>query len=368
MGTLILQDGTVIKGESFGSIGGYEGEVVFNSASCGYQEILSDPAYAKQIVVMAYPEIGNCGINDFDFESDNPALIGIVCKNYSKQESHYKSRDTLSNYLKMKNIIALSDVDTRSLVKKLSECGSMNGFITSNDVGNEFIKEKLAELHGFRIKEEVLSEVSPKTRYVFNPQGKINVAFIDYGAKRSILTALAKRNCRVTVYPASVEAKEILQNDFDALMLSSGPGNPNNYTYQVAQLKQLMGKLPIFGISLGCELLALASGASVKKMPHGHRGGSYPVINTENNKVMMTSQNHGYVIDSADVTKFMRVTYKNLNDDTIEGFEISSLSVFALQFNPEGSQGSNDAQFIFDEWINIAQRDIDRINEVKNER
>lgn len=368
MGTLILQDGTVYRGNSFGALGGYEGEVVFNAASCGYQEIISDPAYAKQIIVMSYPEIGNCGINDFDFESDNPALVGLVVKNCAKQESHYKSRESLANYLKTKNIIALEDVDTRSIVKKLTQIGTMNGFITSNDVDSEFIKEKVQEIQTFEIREDAVLQVSSKNRYVFNPQGKINLAFIDYGAKKSVLTELAKRNCKITIYPCRVEAKEILENDYDALFLSGGPANPNTLTYQIMQIKQLMGKIPIFGIGLGAQLLALASGACVCKFKSGHRGTSCPVINLENNKVMMTSQNHGWVIDEENITKFMRITHRNLNDNTIEGFEIASLSVYAVQFNPEGAPGSHDAVIIFDEWINIAQKDIDRINEVKNER
>ncbi|MBQ8634908.1 glutamine-hydrolyzing carbamoyl-phosphate synthase small subunit [bacterium] len=368
MGTLILQDGSVFRGNSFGALGGYEGEVVFNSSSTGYQEIISDPAYAKQIIVMSYPEIGNYGINDFDFESDNPALVGLIVKNYSQQESHYKSRDSLANYLKMKNIIALENVDTRSIVKKLTQVGTMTGFITSNDVDSEYIKDKICEIQKFSIKEDAVLDVSPKNRYIFNPQGKINVAFIDYGAKKSTLTALAKRNCKVTVYPATVDAREILENDYDALFLSSGPADPNTLTYQITQIKLMMGKLPIFGIALGCELLAIASGAIVSKMKSGHRGSSCPVLNLENNKVFMTAQNHGWVIDSEKITKFMRITHKNLNDDTIEGFEITSLSVYAVQFNPEGAPGSKDGEIIFDEWVNIAQKDINRINEVKNER
>ena len=368
MGTLILQDGTVIRGTSFGSIGGYEGEVVFNTSAAGYQEIISDPAYAKQIVVMSYPEIGNCGINDFDFESDHCMLTGLIVKNYSKQESHYKSRETLADFLKKRNVIALEDIDTRSLIKKLTQVGTMTGFITSNDVDNDFIRDKVAQIQNYRTRDDIVLDVSTKNRYIFNPQGKINIALIDYGVQKYILTALAKRNCKLIVYPALINAKEILDNNYDAVFLSSGPGNPNDFTYQIAQIKQLMGKIPIFGVGLGCELLAIASGAIIEKMKYGHRGSSHPVINLENNKVMMTAQNHGYCIDSGNIVNIMRPTYKNLNDDTIEGFEISSLSVYAVQFNPMGAPGSTDAGYIFDEWINIAQKDIDRINGVKNER
>jgi len=368
MGMLILQDGTVFEGKSFGAIGGYEGEVVFVTSSSGYQEIITDPACAKQILVMAYPEIGNCGINDFDFESEEPTLVGLVVKNNCNQESHYKSRESLSDYLKKKNIIALEDIDTRTLIKRISKFGTMNGFITSNIVDENFIREKVIQLQTFKITQDTILDVSCKNRYVYNPQGKINIALIDYGVKKGVLAQLAKRDCKITVYPSTIEAKEILANDYDAVFLSSGPSNPQECAFQVAQVKQLMGRLPIFGISLGFQLLALASGAKTYKLKSGHRGASYPVINLENNKVFMTSQNHGYSVDLEGLPKIIRPTYKNLNDDTLEGFEISSLSVYALQFYPEARPGSKDAQVILDEWVNIIQKDINRINEVKNAR
>ena len=368
MGTLILQDGTVLQGNSFGAIGGYEGEVVFTTSTCGYQEIITDSAYAKQILVMAYPEIGNCGINDFDFEAEDSSLVGLVVKNNCEVESHYKSRESLSSYLKRKNIIALEDIDTRTLIKKLRAYGTMAGFITSNIVDSDFIREKITQLQSFKISEEIIYDVSCKNRYVFNPQGKINVALIDYGLKKSVLTSLAKRDCKITVFPCTIEAKEILENDFDALFLSSGPGNPQEFSFQLAQVKQLMGRIPIFGISLGFQLLALSAGAKVYKLKSGHRGGSYPVLNLENNKVIMTSQNHSWTIDMDNLPKIIRPTYKNLNDNTLEGFEISSLSVYAVQFYPEAKAGSQDGEIVFDEWVNIIQKDINRINEVKNAR
>ena len=369
MGTLILEDGTVIKGNSFGSLGGWEGEIVFNTSMTGYQEILTDPSYAKQIVVMTYPEIGNYGINESDFEAENPALVGLIVKNYSHRESHYKAKETLAEYLKKKNIVALEGIDTRSLVKKIRQTGCMSAFITSNDVDNLFISEKINQLKEFKISENIILDVSPKARYVINPNGKINVAFIDYGAKQGIIKSLAKRGCRVTVYPAKVEAKEILENNFDAIFLSNGPGDPADCVFQIVQIKELMGKLPIFGICLGYQLLAIAAGAKTYKLKYGHRGGNHPVINLENNKVFITSQNHGYAVDLNNMPKFMRPTYKNLNDDTLEGFEVSSLNIYAVQFHPEAKPGPLDSSIIFDEWINITKKHInDKINEVKNEK
>ncbi len=369
MGTLILQDGTVLKGESFGALGGLDGEIVFNTSMTGYQEILTDPSYAKQIVVMTYPEIGNYGINDLDFESDNPALVGLVVKNYSKQESHFRSKEPLNEYLKSKNIIALEGIDTRSLVQKIRETGCMSAFITGNDVDNTFIERKINELQAYKINSDVILNVTTKAKYIYNSQGTINVAFIDYGAKNGIMRSLAKRGCRLMVYSAKTPAKEILKNNHDAIFLSNGPGDPADCTFQINQIKELTGKLPIFGICLGYQLLALSAGAKTYKLKYGHRGGNHPVINLENNKVMMTSQNHGYAVDIESLPKIVRPTYKNLNDNTLEGFEISSLNIYAVQFHPEANPGPEDASVIFDEWVNIMKTSINnRINEVENER
>ena len=368
MGTLILQDGSVLKGESIGAIGGWEGEIVFNTSTVGYQEILTNPSCAKQIVVMTYPEIGNTGINDYDFESDNVHLVGMIAKSFCKEESHYQSRHNIAQFLKDKNVIALEGIDTRSLVKKIRECGTMSAFITSNDLEEEFIKEKLREIQTFKMPKSLINEVSAKGRYIYNSNGKYKIACFDFGIQKSILKSLAKRDCKITVYPANTTAQEILDNDFDAVFLSNGPGNPADYKEQIDEIKKLMGKIPVFGVCLGCQLLAIAAGARTYKLKYGHRGANYPIVNLENNKIISTSQNHGFAISSEELPKFIRPTYKNLNDDTIEGFEIISMSVYATQFHPEASSQDNDASRIYDEWVNIIKKDVNRINEVTNEK
>lgn len=368
MGTLILQDGSVIKGKSYGAIGGYMGEIVFNTSITGYQEIITDPSYARQIVIMTYPEIGNYGINESDFESANPALVGFISKNCCNQESHYQARYSISEYLIQKGIVALYDIDTRSLVKKIREYGTMNAFITSADVDDLFIKKKIEEIQNFKIDASILDTVTTSEKIVYNPNGKINLAFIDYGAKKNIVLSLIKRGCKVTVFPSHTDADEILKGKFDAVFLSNGPGDPAEYTYQIEQIKKLTGNLPIFGICLGYQLLALAAGAKTYKLKYGHRGGNHPVINLENNKVMMTSQNHGYAVDMISLESCMRPTYKNLNDNTLEGFEITSLGIYAVQFHPEAKPGPEEGESIFDEWINIIKRNLKLVNEVKNEK
>ncbi len=365
MATLLLQDNTLIKGESFGFKGDRIGEIVFNTSMTGYQEVISDPSYANQIVVMTYPEIGNYGLNEDDFEAFCPYLAGLIVKNCSKKESHYKAKTTLSEYLIDNKIPALQGIDTRSLVKKIRQTGAMAAFITNRDLEEDEIQQKLQELKNYRIEDNIIEKTSTKEKYIYNDSGSIDLGFIDYGTKRGILDSLAKRGAKITVYPCTTSAEEILENNHSALFLSNGPGDPSNYTYQVEQLKKMLGKLPIFGICLGYQLLALSSDAKTFKLKYGHRGGNHPVINLENNKVIITSQNHGYAVDIETLPKLIRPTYKNLNDNTLEGFEISSLSVYAVQFHPEANPGPNDARIIFDEWFNILKG---KINEVANER
>lgn len=356
MATLILEDSTVMHGRPFGAQGDVFGEIVFNTSMAGYQEIITDPSYANQIIVMTYPEIGNYGINNDDFESLNPALKAFVVKEYCKNESHYKSEKTLGEYLKEKNVVGIEGTDTRTLTKKIREAGTMNCFVTSRDLSEDEIKQKIEETKNYKPDPDVVFSVTTKEAYTKGEGNPIKLAFIDYGAKYGIVKSLVKRGCEVKVYPANVNAQSILEGDFDAVFLSNGPGDPKDCISEIETIKNLTGKLPIFGICLGYQLLAIVAGAKTYKLKYGHRGGNHPVINLETNKVMMSSQNHGYAVDIESLSELMTPTYKNLNDNTLEGFKIDSLKIHAVQFHPEAAPGPDDAAVIFDEWIELMKK------------
>jgi len=354
--TLLLEDGTIFKGKSFGAEGTSFGELVFNTSMTGYQEILTDPSYAGQAVVMTYPEIGNYGINADDFESKKPALKGFIVKNYCEKDSHYKSNQTICQYLKSHDIIGIYDADTRSLVRKIREKGSMNCVLTTEKITDEIINQ----LKNYKTDKNIVLSVSRKNIEKI-PNSGVKMAFIDFGAKRNIIENLAKKACDLTIFPADVSADTILQGNFDAVFLSNGPGDPQNATFAIKTVKELVGKLPIFGICLGYQILSIVLGAKTYKLKYGHRGGNHPVINLQTNKVMMTSQNHSYAVEESNLPKNMTVTYKNLNDGTLEGFSYSILNVEGVQFHPEAAPGPMDANEIFDNWI-------DKIQKVKEEK
>ena len=353
MATLILEDGTVMSAKSFGAAREVFGEIVFNTSMAGYQEIITDPSYANQIIVMTYPEIGNYGINNDDFEALNPALKGLIVKEYCKNESHYKSEKSLGDYLKERNVAGIEGADTRTLTKKIREAGTMNCFISPRDLTEYEIKEKIEQTKNYKSNPDVVYDVTTRMVYTRGEGNPIKLAFIDYGAKYGIVKSLVNRGCEVKVYPANVNAESILNGNFDAVFLSNGPGDPKDCVVEIETIKNLIGKLPIFGICLGYQLLAIVSGAKTYKLKYGHRGGNHPVINLKTNKVMMSSQNHGYAVEESSLSDIMEVTYKNLNDGTLEGFKIDSLKVHAVQFHPEAAPGPNDAAIIFDEWVEL---------------
>lgn len=345
--TLMLEDGTIYEGESFGAEGISFGELVFNTSMTGYQEILTDPSYAGQVITMTYPEIGNYGINDDDFESEHPAAKGFIVKNYCEKDSHYKSTKTLSYYLKTNNIVGITGIDTRALTRKIREKGCMNCVVTT-----EIITEKIKDaLSVYESNKDIVLSVTRKDIKKLTNSG-IKMAFIDYGAKENIIENLHQKGCDLTIFPANVTSEEILSKNFDAVFLSNGPGDPQDVTYTIKTIKELIGKLPIFGICLGHQILSLVLGAKTYKLKYGHRGGNHPVINIQTNKVMMTSQNHSYAVDELTLPNNAVVTYKNLNDGTIEGLSYPVLNIESVQFHPEAAPGPCDSNEIFDSWIN----------------
>lgn len=363
--TLLLEDGTIFKGESFGAEGTNFGELVFNTSMAGYQEILTDPSYAGQIITMTYPEIGNYGINGDDFESEKPAAMGFIVKNNCEKDSHYKSEQTLSKYLKKNKIIGISGIDTRALTRKIREFGCMNAVVTTGEI-TENLKTELSE---YKPNKDIVSTVTRKEISKM-PNNGTRMAFIDYGAKDNIIKNLHEKGCDLTIFPADVTSLEILTGGFDALFLSNGPGDPQDVTYSINTIKDLVGKLPIFGICLGHQILSLVLGAKTYKLKYGHRGGNHPVLSLQTNKVMMTSQNHSYAVDERTLPPNAVVTYKNLNDGTIEGLSYPVLNIESVQFHPEAAPGPLDANEIFDNWINKLQTLKERIksDKVRSER
>lgn len=350
--TLILEDGSIYKGKHFGAYGTKIGELVFNTSMSGYQDILTDPSYSNQMVIMAYPEIGNYGINLEDSKKTN--CFGLIVKSYCKSESHYESKKNLSDFMKEKDIIGIEEIDTRSLIIKLREKGSMKCMLTTDEVVSENdITEKIAATCVYKPNKNLIEDVTTNETYTINESGEIDLAFIDFGAKKETLNCLAKRGCKITVYPYNTSYETILSNGHKGLFLSSGPGNPKDYTEQVKNLENLVGKIPMFGIGLGYQLLSIVLGAKTYKLKYGHRGVNYPVIDLVTKKVMMTDQNHGYAIEKESLSGIMLETHKNLNDDTIEGFSAERLKIFGVQFNPESIVGLSDSSVIYDKWIEL---------------
>lgn len=343
---LVLANGMIFEGASFGAEGTAYGEIVFNTSMAGYQEILTDPSYGEQVIVMTYPEIGNYGINKDDFESGKVHARGFIVKNYCENDSHYKSALTLSEYLKQNNIIAINKIDTRTLTKIIRENGDMNCAITTGEV----TKEIQEQLKNYKISKDITLDVSTyKIEKIYG--SGINLAVIDLGIKKSILDNLKSYNCNMTVFPADVDADLILDGGFDALFLSNGPGDPQNAVKTIETTKKILGKMPIYGICLGHQILSIVLGAKTYKLKYGHRGGNHPVVNVLTNKVLLTAQNHGYAVDENNLPQNVVVTYRNLNDSTIEGIKCAQYNVESVQFHPEAAPGPNDANSIFDEWV-----------------
>lgn len=347
---LILEDGTVFEGISIGSKKEVISEIVFNTSMTGYLEVLTDPSYAGQAVVMTYPLIGNYGITP-DMESKKAWPDGYIVRELSRLPSNFRCEGTIQDFLKEQDIPGIAGIDTRALTKILREKGTMNGMITVNE--NYDLKEILPLLRGYRV-EDVVSKATCRESYVLRGDGP-KVALMDYGAKNNIAKSLNKRGCEVTVYPAFTPASDVISSKPDGIMLSNGPGDPKTCGAIIDEVRKLYETdIPIFAICLGHQLMALANGAKTYKLKYGHRGGNHPVKDLSNNRVYISSQNHGYAVDASTLDGAVaKEAFVNVNDGTNEGFSYVGKNIFTVQFHPEACPGPQDSGYLFDRFMDM---------------
>ena len=355
---LILEDGTVFTGTSIGSTRDMISEIVFNTSMTGYLEVLTDPSYAGQAVVMTYPLIGNYGITP-DMESLKAWPDGYIVRELSRMPSNFRCEGTIQDFLKKYDIPGIAGVDTRALTKILREKGTMNGMITTNE--NYDLDEVISKLKNYKV-EGVVSKVTCAEKYVLEGTGK-KVALLDLGAKKNIAKSLNDRGCEVTVYPADTTADEIIASNPDGIMLSNGPGDPAECTSIIKEIKKLYETdIPIFAICLGHQLMALATGGTTYKLKYGHRGGNHPVKDLQTGRVYISSQNHGYVVDEDKIDPNVAVpAFKNVNDGTNEGLAYVGKNIFTVQFHPEACPGPQDSGYLFDRFLEMMGSSSDRL-------
>lgn len=348
---LILEDGHVFTGRSIGSTREAVSEIVFNTSMTGYLEVLTDPSYAGQAVVMTYPLIGNYGICYEDMESERPWVDGFIVRELSRMPSNFRSEDTIQNFLEKNDIPGICGIDTRALTKILRESGTMNGMITTDE--NYNMDEVMKKLKAYSTGDEV-SKVSCHEKKVLPGDG-YKVALLDLGAKKNIGDSLHKRGCEVTIYPADTKAEDILAANPDGIMLSNGPGDPKECTEIIKEIKKLYdSNVPIFAICLGHQLMALANGLDTHKMKYGHRGGNHPVKDLKTGRVYITSQNHGYVVDTDKLDPKVAVpAFVNVNDGTNEGLSYTGKNIFTVQYHPEACPGPQDSAYLFDRFLDM---------------
>jgi len=357
---LVLSDGTVFTGRSFGAQGEIAGEVVFNTSLSGYQEILTDPSYAGQIVTMTYPHIGNYGVNAEDVESTRPWVAGFVVREHARRPSNYRSTGELGEYLAANGIPGIERIDTRALVRRVRIHGAMPAILSTTDLDDESLRRRAAGLPGMA-GQDLVGRVTCAEPYDWTegvprefagpgerPEPAYRVAALDCGIKSNICRLLVDSGFTVRVFPATAPAESIREWGPDGLFLSNGPGDPEPVTYAAATVRELLGDLPIFGICLGHQILGLACGAKTYKLPFGHRGANHPVRDLTTGKVEITSQNHGFAVAADGLRDAgLELTHLNLNDETVEGFRHRELPAFAVQYHPEASPGPHDSRYLF---------------------
>lgn len=351
---LCLEDGSNFEGRAFGAERETLGEVVFNTSMTGYQEVLTDPSYAGQIVVMTQPQIGNYGTNPEDVESRRPFVEGFAVRECSPVYSNWRGRGTLGDYLRQNSIAGISELDTRALVRCIRSRGAMRGVISCRDFNLDSLREK-ARRHQSMEGSDYVQTVTAEQSYRWEAERpEFHVAAYDFGIKTNILRCLARRGCALTVVPADASAEDVLALNPDGIFLSNGPGDPQALQYAVSNIRKLAGRKPIFGICLGHQLLALALGGSTFKMKFGHRGGNQPVKNLITGKVEITTHNHGFAVDPDSLPQSeVQISHLNLNDQTLEGFRHRTLPMFSVQYHPEASPGPHDSLYLFDDFIDL---------------
>lgn len=351
---LALEDGKIFRGRGFGASGERCGEVVFNTSMSGYQEIITDPSYKGQIVVMTYPLMGNYGINRDDVESRRIFLEGFVAKEYSKHASNWRSEKSLDAYLKEHNVIGIEGIDTRALTLHIRQAGAMKAVLSTVDFDEKQLVEKAKSSAGL-VGVDLVKEVTCEKKYTWKGAKPLyRVVLLDCGVKYNIIRELMKRRCEVVVVPAKTTADEILKLKPRGVLLSNGPGDPAAVSYVIETTRNLIGRVPIFGICLGHQMLGLALGGKTFKLKFGHHGANHPVKDLRSGRVCVTSQNHGFCVDIDSLNKKeVELTHINLNDQTSEGLRLKKLPVFSVQFHPEASPGPHDAEYLFEEFIKL---------------
>lgn len=390
---LALEDGKVFRGRSIGTVGERTGEVVFNTSMVGYQEVLTDPSYRGQMVVMTYPEIGNYGVNEVDVESTRPQISGFIVRQMSEMHSNWRASKDLNQYLRENRVVGISEIDTRALTRHLRSGGVIRGCLSTEDLAVDSLVAKarsspnlsdvdlvgevtcreayswqdgrpamwsggLAQVGGER--SDTGLRAPPDARAGADPEPRVSgssrephVVAYDFGAKQNILRCLRDAGCRITVVPAAFAAKEALALHPDGIFLSNGPGDPASATYAIEAVRGLIGRAPIFGICLGHQILGLALGARTFKLKFGHRGGNQPVKDVRTGRIAITAQNHGYAVDERALPSSIEVSHVNLNDGTIEGFTHRGAPIFSVQYHPESSPGPHDSLYLFDQFLDM---------------